>query len=92
MHNVKKSNIANVFVLNRQKQSFNGYSPIGPSKRNIDYVVWNSLFHPVINIFSINFTEENSVNDKQHYNKTCSSIAYIVQAGYQYRANAFLLD
>ena len=29
----KISKIVNVFVLNRQKQSFNGYSPIGRSKR-----------------------------------------------------------
>ena len=88
----KISKIANVFVVNRQKQSFNGYSPIGSSKRTyrlrcLKFIILLCNYNHFLQLS----LQKKTVNDKLHYNKTCS-IAYLVQAGYQFRASDFLLD
>ena len=45
--------------------------PSGTPREHIDTLFKIHYFTLQLNIFFINFTKENCVNDKLHYNKTC---------------------
>ena len=84
----KLINNAHVFLLNREKQSFNAYSLIGSIQEKILITLFKiHQFTLYLNIFFINFTEENCVNDKLRYNKNL--VAQQNMHGFKFKPMAF---